>query len=143
MDLASAGNPQDVFVFCLAHAAATTNSPLGLSFSRPELQTAVFLLKQRLPGAARERGVLADLLFDTNGAVPYSERLEDEISSMVLSGTLTSRSATDPYYWLGGGRAKRMCTSRQFSSEDLALIGPLIPLFIECLSAVIAQRATS
>lgn len=124
----------------LAGVAANPNSPQGLVFSRSQLQAAMYALKSRLPEAERIRNVFRDLLFDTNGATPYSERLDSEIDFLVLSGVIVCKSVVDPYYQLDHYMARRLCRAYQSSPEDLTVLEPLVPIFVECLNAVIARR---
>jgi hypothetical protein len=131
----SVENSSDVIVFILAHASDEQE----LVFSRLELQAAMYHLKQQLPEAARERDFLGRLLFDTNGNVPFSEQLENFVDFWVYCGHLATKSATDTRYHLDSDWARRRHDTRQFSSEDRAILEPLVPIFIECLNAAIVQ----
>lgn len=142
---ASATDSMDAFVFILAHAERLLES--RLEFTPSELHAAVEQLKGRLPKGARRARLLADISFAKHTISPYSSSLERCISSLAAAGihlpTLGMGGRLRVYYRLGQEEAKWARDEYQFGPDDIALLGPLVPLFAMCLNTIIAQRGDS
>lgn len=134
-----------VVKFILAHAELLL--PGEFVFSPLDLHAAMKKLKDNLTEEAVERGILSDLVFSDPDTNPHSALLDSIKSSMWAAGVglieLRPGGERDRVrcsfnaYWAGRVRAR---LQTELDTNNIALLEPLVPLFVRYLQETVSSR---
>ena len=134
-----------VVKFILAHAELLL--PEEFVFSPSDLHAAMKKLKDNLTEEAVGQRILSDLVFADPDTNPHSGLLDSIKSSMWAAevGLIELRPGGERdrvrcsfnAYWAGRVRAR---LQTKLNANDVALLEPLVPLFVKHLQEVVALR---